>query len=131
MSHCWQEHTFSHGLRYAVFVFLKSKWAGHSAATGIDGLQVRPRFSQEGLFIANAHNRFVMAMSMQQNFSGDLRRRVSGGMAFQEFAEQECLGAQSYGASVVRKQIAQFIAEYGSATRFQNDQRHSRHDVFS
>ena len=124
-----QEHSFAHGLRHLVFFLLETKWPRHPAATGIDGLEIRSRFSQQGLLIAEPHQRFVVAVAMQQNFPGKLRWSISRSMMLEELAEKKRLAAQLHGARIPRKQIAEFVAEYGSATGFQDDDGNARFDL--
>ena len=42
-------------------------------------------------------------------------------VAFEKFAEQECLAAQGLGALVVREEVDEFVAEDGDAAGFESD----------
>src|SRR6266851_4069837 len=46
-------------------------------------------------------------------------------MVLEKLAEKKRLASQLRGAQIQRKQIAEFVAEYGRATRFQHDQRYA------
>src|SRR5216683_2407836 len=46
-------------------------------------------------------------------------------MVLEKLAEKKRLASQLRGAQIQRKQIAEFVAEYGRATRLQHDQRYA------
>ncbi len=124
-----KEHSFSYGLRYRELLFLKAEWAGHSATPGIERLQGGSHLSEQRLLVFHFHERFVMAMTVKDDFSMKLRRFIARSMMFQKFTEEECLAAKPIGARVIRKQVSQFIAEYRGATRLQDHDRQSGVDL--
>jgi len=69
LSHSGKEHSFSHGQRHYEFLFFKTEWPSHSATSGIERLQVGPHLSEQRLFVFHFHECFVMAMTVQDNFS--------------------------------------------------------------
>src|SRR5271165_6544234 len=63
-----------------------------------------------------------MAVAMKNDFlAGQLRRLIARRLGLQEAAEGEGLSAQALADAVVRKQIAQLVAENARATRLQHD----------
>src|ERR1017187_9838454 len=71
-----QKHSFTHGLCNRELIPFETKGAGHSAAPGIDGLQIRAHFMKQRILVAQSHDCLVMAMSMQEHFAEKLRRPV-------------------------------------------------------
>ena len=63
-----------------------------------------------------------MAVAMKDDFlAGQFRRLIAGRLGLQEAAEGEGLSAQALADAVVRKQVAQLVAENARATRLQHD----------
>src|ERR1700730_4938073 len=66
---------------------------------------------------------------MQQDFRGKLRRRISGSMVLEKLAQKKRLASQLRGPRIQRKQIAEFVFKYGSATRLQDNDWYARIDL--
>src|ERR1017187_2413678 len=66
-----------------------------------------------------------MAMPVYEHLPMQLRGRVSRGIVLEKLAEEKCLVPQPGSARIGRKEVAQFIAKDGSATRFQYDDRNT------
>src|SRR6266436_1578867 len=66
---------------------------------------------------------------MQQDSRRKLRRRISGSMVLKKLAQKKRLASQLRGPCIQRKQIAEFVFKYGSATRLQDNDWNARIDL--
>ncbi len=89
--HCRQKDAVPDCLRQGELLPLKSEWPGHTATAGIDRPQIRAHLPKQRLFVVHLHESFVVAMTMEQNFSGKMRSPILRCVMFQEFAEKESL----------------------------------------
>src|SRR5579863_4505705 len=116
-----EEDALANRLREGVLFLFKAKGTGHSAAAGIDGAHLDAYFAEQRFFDGHFHQGLLMAVAVKENFPGKPRRHEVRSVALQEFAQQESLFSQPLGARVGGKQIAELIAEHGSATGFENN----------
>ncbi len=61
-----------------------------------------------------------MAVAVDDDLLADLRRLVVGGVADEEFAEEEGLAAEFGGAGVVGEEVGELVAEDGGAAWFEH-----------
>jgi hypothetical protein len=93
-------------------------------------LEVDAEAVEKRFFGGHLHDRFVMAVSVEQGFAWELRElRVGSEVLFEELAEQERLFAQGLGALVVREEVEEFVAEDGDAAGLESDDRDSGFDL--
>src|SRR5712691_723157 len=121
VAHRGQQHTFADRLRHRVLLSLEAKGPRHPAAPGVDGLQIGTHPSKQRFFIAQFHDRFVMAVSVQEHLPAKLRRLIAWNLVLEKLAEEKRLTSQPGGARIRREQIAELIAKDGSTTRLQHD----------
>src|SRR5260370_17035076 len=62
-------------------------------------------------------------MAVKKNFSGYSRRRISGSVFLQKFAQQERLLPQSARARIVRKEIDQLVSKNRRAAGLEHNDR--------
>ena len=62
-----------------------------------------------------------MAVAVEQDVAGELRRLITGDTLFEEFAKEEGLTAQLAGAGMVGEEILEFVAEDRGAAGFEDD----------
>ena len=86
-----EKFEFADGDRDVVLVLFKAKRAGHAAAAGSGALEVDAEAAQDGLFGGHLHERFVVAVAVEERFAVEPREREILGAGFEEFAEQESL----------------------------------------
>src|ERR1051326_4253928 len=78
-----------------VLVVLEAEGSGHAAASRGWRLEVDAEAAQEGFLGGHLHDRFVVAVSVEQGFTPELRELGGGAeLLFEKFAEQESLLAQ-------------------------------------
>src|SRR6266478_1091631 len=117
----WQQDSFGHCLRHCKLVFLESERPGHSATSGIQRLHFCAQLPQQPFFMVHFHQRFLVAVAMEQDFHRALGWRIVWGVSQQKLAEQKCLASEPVGALVGGKQVMQLIPKYRSATRLQDN----------
>ncbi len=88
-------------------------------------MQIGSHFAEQRFRVASFHQRFLMAMAVQQDATIEVRRFVGWRMALEEFAQEKCLSAQFVGAGVIWEQAVQLVAKDRGAAWFQNDHRHT------
>ena len=103
LSHGGQQHALAGGLRDRVFVAFEAEGPGHTAASRVNRVQFGAHFLKERFSVRHFHERLLMAVAVQQNFSRKARRYVGGSITFEEFAQKKRLAAQSRGARMIRK----------------------------
>src|SRR5215469_8804048 len=113
---------FADGGGDLVVLGMEAEGASHAAAAGSGRLEVNAETAEEGFLGGHLHERFVMAVSVDEGVAGELWETGAGReFLLEKFAEQQGLLAEGLGALVVRKQIGEFIAEYGDAGRFESN----------
>lgn len=68
------------------------------------------------------HERFLVAMSVEKQFSGKQTRLIFGSVKLKEFAEQKSLLSQLLRARLFGHQIEKLVAKNRGTTWLQNDQ---------
>ncbi len=122
------------------FASFEAKWAGHSAATGLDELDIGSGLAKQRDFAGRAaEDGFVMAVAVNENLS--VRERAGGKFrhAIGELAgigepvgigkpvgEEKDLLAETLGAGIVGEQFRQLIFEDAGATGLKKDERNPR-----
>src|SRR5437588_9618295 len=69
VANSWQQHALAHGLCYLKLVTFKSEGPGHSATACIRALYCRSGALKQFFLIGHFHERFVMTVTVQENFS--------------------------------------------------------------
>ncbi len=121
LPHGRQQHSFAHRLRNRVFLLLESKRAGHSAAARIRRLEIHAHLPQQRLFVTHLHERFLMAVAVQQHLARKRRRLVAGRVLLEKFAEKKRLAGAGVGArrssgNRLRSSSRKTEAQLGSST---------------
>ena len=117
----WQQFQLSNLLRKLVLLLLKAKRSSHPTASRGGRVEVEPHAGKDCLFVRHFHDGFVVAVPVDERFSAKLRHDEVLRLLFQEFAEQVSLFGQSVGAIIVRKQVAELVAEDGYAAGLKAD----------
>ena len=64
LTHGWQQHAFTGGLRHRVFITFEAKRPGHTTASRVKRLQFGAHFKNERFGVCHFHERFLMAVAM-------------------------------------------------------------------
>ena len=86
-----EEFEFADGHGDVIFLAFEAEGAGHTAATGSGALEVDAEAAQEGLFGGHLHERFLMAVAVEDGFAVERRKQKVRGMGFDEFAKEKSL----------------------------------------
>ena len=116
-----QKFQFADRDRDVVLLFLEAERAGHAATARRWSAPVDAHLSQNRFFIGHFHQRFVMAVAMDQGLARQAWEVESGGFLLQKFAQQKCLPGKLVRPFILGEEIEQFVAEDGGATGLQND----------
>jgi hypothetical protein len=73
-----EKFEFADGLGDVVVVVLEAEGSGHAAASGSWGLEVDADAVEERFFGGHLHDGFVVAVSVEEGFAGELRQRGVG-----------------------------------------------------
>jgi hypothetical protein len=114
-----EKFEFSNGGGDFVFVMMEAEGAGHAAAAGGGRVEIDANAAEERFFRSHLHERFVMAVSVEEGFAVQAGKLDLVGL--QEFAQQESLLREGAGARVLGEQVAEFVAKDGDAARLQTD----------
>src|SRR5579863_6630736 len=86
-----QQFQFADSCRGLVFVVLETEGAGHPAASRSRSLEVDADALKQRLLGSHLHDRFMVAVPMQQRLAFEARQGRVRGMQLEEFAEQKRL----------------------------------------
>src|SRR5207253_5226558 len=100
-----KQHALADPHRNVVMLRLKAERAGHTAASGIEMFEIEPDFLQRGFLRLELHDRFVMAMALDNGLALQARNFEAIALAFDELAERHDRYRSAW------KEIFQFIAE--------------------
>ena len=92
-------------------VTLESEGAGHAQHPGRRAHRNRAHPGQDSFLGIHFHDGLMVAVSVNQCFSGEARKLKIFRVAFEELAQQECLLRKRTGTDVIRKEIDQFVAK--------------------
>ncbi len=98
---------------------MEAEGAGHAATARGGRVKVDAEAAQEGFFGGHLHQRFVMAVAVEQCLA--VKTRELDVVIFEEFAEQESLLRESAGAFVFGEKVAEFVAKDGYAAGLETD----------
>ncbi len=124
-----EKFEFADGFGDLIFVVLEAEGSGHAATSGGGRPEVDADAVQERLFRGHLHDRFVVAVAVEQGFAIELWERSAAGIFLEEFAEQECLPAEGLGSLVVREEVEELVAKDGDAAGFESNDRDSGFDL--
>jgi hypothetical protein len=118
-----EENPFAERLGDDEFFALEAERAGHAAATGVEEFDFGAGAAEDRDFVGHLHDGFVMAVTLEDDFSADKLggleiRDVTG----EEFAEEEGLLAEALCARVVGEEVDQFVAEDAGAAGLEEDE---------
>ena len=116
-----EQDSVGEGLGDVVFVGFEAEGAGHAAAAGVEQGDVGSGAAEDGDLVGHAAGGTVMAVAVDDDLLGDLRRSPVRRELYQEFAEQISLVTELGGAWVVGEQVAKLVAEYRGAGGFEDD----------
>ncbi len=92
--------------------------SGHAAAARSRSGIVDPHAGKDGFLGRHLHDRFVMAMPMNDRLAGKVRKREIPGLLLKELAKQENLTLEPLCALIFRKKIDELVPENRRAARF-------------
>ena len=95
LAHSRQQHAFTGSLRDRVFITFEAERASHTATSRVKRLQFGAHFANERFGVGHFHERFLMAVAVQQDFSRKSRGFMAGSIAFEKLAEKKVLAAQA------------------------------------
>ena len=67
------------------------------------------------------HQRFLVAVTVEKNFYGEVGKTIVGCVFLQKLTKKECLLSEPGGALAGGKKIVQLIAKHRSTTGLQDD----------
>ena len=123
-----QQLKFANFARDLVLIVLESEGAGHATASWGGRIEIEAHPGQDRFLGIHFHDGLVVAVSVNQCFSGDARKLKIFCVAFEELAQQECLLRKRTGTDVIRKEIDQFVAKDGNAARLKSYDRNTGFD---
>src|SRR5256885_10412237 len=91
LSHSRQQFEYPNGHRHFVFLFLNPERPRHAATPRGRSVKIDPHFFKYGFLIGHLHDRFVMAMPVQQSFTRQFRKHEVFSFFLQKFAEKKRL----------------------------------------
>ena len=134
LAHGGEEHLLADRDRHVVALpLLEAEGAGHTAAAGVEHLQIEPEIAQHLHRVVHVEDRFLMAVAVEQGLAlqpGEIDRVLSLLMG-QEFAEGEDLAAQALGVLIAGEEVGHLVAEDGHAARLQADDRRPLADLLA
>lgn len=112
-----------------VGAFFVSEGARHTAAAVLGFVEVGVEVLEEFLFVVHAHEGFVVAVAVEEDFLMECGGFEIGGVFGEELAEEEGLAGEALGVLGGGEEVGEFIAEDGGATGFEDDHGKSGLDV--
>ena len=122
------EFKLANGNRDVIFVPLEAEGSSHPAASRSGTPEIDAQTRKNGLFRRHLHERFLMAVTVEDRFPLDMRQRKIVRTGHQEFAQQKSLAGQSLRPFVMRKKAAEFITKHGNATWLEANDGNTRFD---
>ena len=116
-----EEFQFAYGFRNGVFISFEAEGSGHAAASGGGRGVVDAHALEDGFFGGHLHDRFVVAVAVDQSAAGEFGEREIFGALLEKFAEQEDLFRERLGAFVFGEKVGEFVAKDAGAAWFQDD----------
>lgn len=116
-----EQFQFSDGDGDIVLLGIEAERAGHTAASGSGAVEVDADAAQDGLFGGHLHQRFLMAMAVEDRWTIEAGRRKVWGVGFEEFAKQEGLPGEGLRTFFIGEQVEEFVAKNCDTTRFKAD----------
>src|SRR5882672_5483824 len=71
----WQKFELPDSFRHVVFLFFEAESSRHAAASGCWSGEIDPHPAQDRFFRGHLHDRFVMAVTVNESLACDFRER--------------------------------------------------------
>ena len=124
-----KQHQLAHLHRGVVMIALKPERARHSATARIQHVDVDLHLLQQLFFRGHFDERFLVAMTMPERFSLQLRNLEMRRVFVQEFRQNKSLFLQPFRVLVIRQKIDQLVFKNSVAARLQHDHGRAGGDV--
>ncbi len=106
-----------------MFTAAEAEGTGHATAAEFGRFHLEPDLFEQLHFGVELQDRPLVAMSVNDGLSAQLRRLIARHFVRQKFAEQKTLFAEAFRILVVREKIEHLIAENGETAWLQADDR--------